>query len=127
MSTNHVAIWIDHKEAHILYFDAAKNEIVKAKSGHPHLHHKAHEVGSGNAPPEKHYFHTVINAVADVNEILIVGPGSAQTELFKHALSHDPAIAKKIVGVETVDHPTDGQILNYAKAYFHKVDQLRGV
>ena len=76
MSTNHVAIWIDHKEAHILYFDATKNEIVKAHSEHPHLHHKAHEVGSGNAPPEKHYFHTVINAVADVNEILIVGPGS---------------------------------------------------
>ena len=69
----------------------------------------------------------MINAVADVNEILIVGPGSAKSELFKHALSHDPAIAKKIVGVETVDHPTDGQILNYAKAYFHKVDQLRGV
>ena len=127
MSTNHVAIWIDHKEAHILYFDAAKNEIVKANSEHPHLHHKAHEMGSGKAPAETHYFHTVINAVADVNEILIVGPGSAKTELLKHAIAHDPAIAKKIVGVETVDHPTDGQVLNYAKAYFHKVDRLIGV
>jgi hypothetical protein len=29
--------------------------------------------------------------------------------------------------VETVDHPTDGQVLNFAKAYFHKVDQMRGV
>ena len=127
MSTNHVAIWIDHKEAHILYFDTTRSEIVKSNAEHPHLHHKANEIGSGNAPAETHYFHTVISAVAGVNEILIVGPGSAKTELLKHAISHDPAIAKKIVGVETVDHPTDGQVLNFAKAYFHKVDQLRGI
>ncbi len=126
MSAKHVAIWIDHKEAHILYFDKSKNEIVKSNAERPHLHHKANEVGSGKAPAEGNYFHAVINAVADVSEILIVGPGSAKTELFKHANAHDPAIAKKIVGVETVDHPTDGQILNFAKAYFHKVDQMRG-
>jgi hypothetical protein len=29
MQTNHVAIWIDHKEAHILYFDASKNESLR--------------------------------------------------------------------------------------------------
>lgn len=127
MSTNHVAIWIDHKEAHILYFDATKSEIVKSDSSQPHLHHKAHEVGSGKAPPDKHYFHAVITAVAGASEILIIGPGSAKTELLKHAISHDPAIARKIVGVETVDHPTDGQALAFAKTYFHGVDRMRGI
>jgi hypothetical protein len=30
------------------------------------------------------------------------------------------------VGVETVDHPTDPQLLAFAKKYFLKVDNMRG-
>jgi hypothetical protein len=30
------------------------------------------------------------------------------------------------VGIETVDHPTDGQLLAYAKKYFAKADALKG-
>jgi hypothetical protein len=44
----------------------------------------------------------------------------------KHATKHDHLIADKVVGIETVDHPTDGQLLAYAKKYFHKVDALKG-
>ena len=126
MSANHVAIWIDHREAHVLFFDASLNQYIKSE-GAAHLHHKANTIGSGNAPEEHAFFHKVIQAVKDVHEILIVGPGSAKNELQKHAVAHDPAIAKKIVGVETVDHPTDGQVLNFAKKYFQKIDQLRGI
>jgi stalled ribosome rescue protein Dom34 len=126
MSANHVAIWIDHKEAHVLYFDTSKNELIKSAATNGHLHHKANAVGSGKAPEDHHFFHNVITAVADVNEILIVGPGSAKGELLKHAVAHDPAIAKKIVGVETVDHPTDAQVLAYAKTYFNRIDKMRG-
>ena len=126
MSANHVAIWIDHREAHVLFFDASLNQFINSE-GAAHLHHKANTIGSGNAPEEHAFFHKVIQAVKDVYEILIVGPGSAKNELQKHAVAHDPAIAKKIVGVETVDHPTDGQVLNFAKKYFQKIDQLRGI
>jgi hypothetical protein len=31
----------------------------------------------------------------------------------------------KIVGVETVDHPTDRQIIAYASKYFAKSDRMR--
>ncbi len=126
MSSNHVAIWIDHKEAHVLYFDPSNNELIKSESTHTHLHHKSNEVGSGKAPEDHHFFHKVITSVASVKEILIVGPGSAKSELLKHAALHDPDIAKNIVGVETVDHPTDAQILAYAKKYFIRVDRLKG-
>lgn len=127
MATNHVVIWIDHKEAHILYFDPSKNELIKSVSSHTHLHHKAHEIGSGNAPDDHNFFHRVISAVADVNEILIVGPGSAKVELIKHAAVNNPAVSKKIVGVETIDHPSDAQIIAYAKKYFIRVDNLKGI
>jgi stalled ribosome rescue protein Dom34 len=127
MTTNHVVIWIDHKEAHVIYFDAAKNEIIKSQANQHHLHHKVNEVGSGNAPMDHQFFHKVISAVTDVKEILIVGPGSAKVELVKHATLHDPIVSKKIIGVETVDHPTDGQVLAYAKKYFIRADNLNGI
>ena len=126
MPTNHVVIWIDHKEAHVLYFDRSKSTIIKSQSVKNHLHHKAMVVGDGNAPIDHAFFHAVISAVADVNEILIVGPSSAKIELMKHADHHDPLVAKKIIGVETLDHPTDGQVLAYAIKYFQRIDQMNG-
>ena len=123
-SANHVVIWIDHREAHILYFDAKKNGVIKSGSAHTHLHHKANSIGSGNAPIDHQFFHKVVSVVAAANEILVVGPGSAKVELLKHAVVHDPAIAKKIVSVETVDHPTDAQTIAYATKYFNLVDNI---
>lgn len=34
-------------------------------------------------------------------------------------------MADKVIGVETVDHPTDGQVLAYARRYFRAADQMR--
>ncbi len=127
MKTNHAVIWLDHKEAHILFFDADKNKIIRSESTQPHLHHKANEVGSGNSPEDHHYFARIISKVSDVAEILIVGPGFAKGELVKHASHYAPLIAKHIIGVETVDHPTDGQIVAYAKQYFKRFEQLKAV
>jgi hypothetical protein len=43
----------------------------------------------------------------------------------KYVHQHAHALEPKIVGVETVDHPTDGQIVAYAKTYFLAADRLR--
>lgn len=127
MQSNQVVVWVDHREAHVLYFDASKNELVKSQSTHTHLHHKANTIGSGNAPEDHEFFYNVISAVADANEILFVGPGSAKTEILKFAVKHDPDMAKRIIGIETVDHPTDGQVLAFAKKYFYRLDQLKSM
>ena len=128
MSFNHAVVWIDHSEAHVIHFDAeaSESEVVKTKSTHPHLHHKSGSTGSGHSGSDKHYLHAVIEAVADAQEILVVGPGKAKLELLRHADQHDPKIAAKIVGVETVDHPTDRQLLAYARKAFVRIDQLNG-
>jgi len=44
--------------------------------------------------------------------------------LLKHAQAHDPAVGKLVVGIETVDHPTDGQLVAYARKYFVAKDQM---
>jgi stalled ribosome rescue protein Dom34 len=126
MSLNHAVIWIDHKEAHIMFLSeaASEAEIIRSKSTHAHLHHKANEIGSGRVALDSKYLHSVIQAVKESKEILILGPGSAKLELIKHAHKHDAQIAEKIVGVETVDHPTDKEILAHARKFFYKADQM---
>jgi stalled ribosome rescue protein Dom34 len=126
MSLNHAVIWIDHREAHIMFLSeaASEAEIIRSKSTHTHLHHKANEIGSGRVALDSKYLHSVIQAVKESKEILILGPGSAKLELIKHAHKHDAQIAEKIVGVETVDHPTDKEILAHARKFFYKADQL---
>ena len=33
---------------------------------------------------------------------------------------------KRVVGVETLDHPSDRELLAYARKYFRRVDSLLG-
>jgi len=96
MSLNHAVIWIDHKEAHIMFLSeaASEAEIIRSKSTHAHLHHKANEIGSGRVALDSKYLHSVIEAVKESKEILILGPGSAKLELIKHAHKHDAQIAE---------------------------------
>lgn len=124
---SHAVVWIDHQEAHVIQFNAEQHEsaTITTKSKHGRLHQKAGVVGSGHQGSDQQYLHEVVDAVSNSNEILIVGPGSAKLELVKHIHQHDANIASKVVGVETVDHPSDGQFLAYAKKYFVRVDNLR--
>ena len=126
MSLNHAVIWIDHQEAHVMFLsaNASEAEVIKTKSSHAHLHHKGGAVGSGKLELDSKYLHSVIQVVNLSQEILVIGPGSAKLELIKHAHHHDPKVAEKIVGVETVDHPSDKEILAYARKFFYKVDQM---
>ena len=128
MSLDHAVVWIDHKEAHVIHFDTAdsESEVIKTRSTHPHLHHKSGSTGSGHSSADTHYLHAVAEAVAEAREILVVGPGSAKLELIRHAEKHDPKVSAKILGVETVDHPSDRQLLAYARKYFLRVDKMNG-
>ena len=128
MSFNHAVIWIDHQEAHVMFMDesASEAEIIKTKSTHPHLHHKKGEIGSGKVAFDTKYFESITNAVKDAREILILGPGMAKVELTKYAHRHAADIAEGIVGIETVNHLADKQILAFARKFFYKIDRMLG-
>ena len=127
MTTVHAAVWIDHAEAKIFHIDGEGFDPAIVK---PHHHFKRHPtVTAERAHPTDaaHFFHEVAHALADAQEILIVGPGSAKLELFRHIHKHDHAVEPKVIGVETVDHPTDGQLVAFVKRYFHANDRLAGL
>jgi len=126
MSFNHVVVWLDHAEAHVIHFnrDASESELLKTHSTHPHLHAKAGSTGSGRSAESAPYFDDVAAAVKDSSEILIIGPGSEKLELMKRLAKHHPQVAEKVLSVESVDHPSDGQILAYARKYFARADRM---
>ena len=59
------------------------------------------------------------------DSILVVGPSTAKLELMRHLHRNEPSLEKKVMGVETVDHPTDRQIVAYARTYFLAKDRMQ--
>lgn len=131
MSTTHyhAVVWLDHHEARVFHLNAEQAEEVKVHPDNParHLHHKAGAIGArqGHAAEDKAYYQGVADALADAMEILVVGPGQAKLVLLRHLHRHAPAVEAHVVGVETVDHPTDPQLVAHARAYFRAVDRMR--
>ena len=84
-------------------------------------HEVRHHTGSqpGNGAHSENFFHEVASKLLKANEILLIGPGLAKEHFNTHLKHHHhEQIAKKVVGIETVDHPTDGQIVAMAKKFF---------
>jgi len=124
---HHAMVWIDHQTAKVFRFNDDVNEtsVVHSTHAHEHLHHKANSGDSGHAAVDKHFLERVAAAIAHSGAILIVGPASAKTELHTHLKLAHPDIAAKISAVETIDHPTDGQLLAHARHFFRADDRMR--
>jgi hypothetical protein len=116
----HAAVWIDHHEAKVYHFNRSAADSVAIHPCRPtrHLHHKANCIGSGHTAEDADYFARVADAVDDAGTILIAGPANEKTELMKYITTHLPLLAARIVGVESVDHPSDRQLIDYARRYF---------
>ena len=122
----HAAIWIDHHEARVFHFNPTDVETQVLHPDRPtkHIHHKANSIGGGRASPDHDYLHAVADSVADAGAVLITGPANAKTELVEYIRAHAPKLAKVIAGVETVDHPSDAQLIAYARKYLKATDLI---
>jgi DNA-binding MurR/RpiR family transcriptional regulator len=116
----HAVVWIDHSQARIFHVGLTGADEMTLHPHLPtrHLHHKANTIGSGHAAPDKEFLAEVASALADAGEILILGPAGAKTELAKFLREKHPEIGARIAAVEAADHPTDAQIVAYAKQHF---------
>lgn len=122
----HAVVWIDHHEARVFYFDAEDAERLVVHPAHAaqHIHHKANSVGSGHAQVDPKYLGEVTKAIAAAGAVLIAGPANAKHELVKFIEAHEPALRARVYGVETLDHPTEGQLLAHARQYFRGADRM---
>jgi stalled ribosome rescue protein Dom34 len=125
-----IAMWIDHNEARVFHVegDTFNKETIHSANHHIHRHPKAQETKTRNHPnDEPRFFDDVLAALAGSEEILIVGPSVTKLHFLRYAQKRAPALADCVVGVETADHPTDGQLIAHVRHYFHEDPPRLGV
>jgi stalled ribosome rescue protein Dom34 len=117
------AVWIDHKEAHVFHIEPNQVDGVIVKAPPRHIHHR-HQDGRkpGKQQPEDNnrFFAEISRSLEGTDRILIVGPASAKLEFLRYLQLHAHSLELRVAGIETVDHPSDGQLVAYAKKYFDK-------
>jgi len=128
-----VGLWIDHRKA-VIVFLAGEEEEMKlvrssvekqirrasgSRSGGPFESQAVQSDGRQQRAFTEHlntYYNEVISSIRDAESILIFGPGEAKGELKKHL--EREGLGGRIVGVETVDEMTDGQIAAKTRQHF---------
>ncbi len=123
----HAVVWIDHHEAKVYQFDATSADAatVHSTKPHQHIHHKANTVGSGHAGVDKKYLEQVAISIAHCGAILITGPANAKHELETYLKHAHPVLAKRVMGVQTVDHPTEGELIALGRRFFKASDRMQ--
>jgi len=124
MSHDHAVVWLDGNEAHVLHIaetDAAKI-AVRDRTPDRHVHGGGSKRRThGHADTDT--LHRVAEPLAGAQEGLIVGPGEAKHDPVRHIEGHDPACRPRVNGVETADHPTDGQVCALAREHAARLDR----
>src|SRR6185437_9372722 len=109
---HHVAVWLDQHEARVFRVgpESFDESTLQQKAHHVRRHpeHKASE--AAHPDDAKRFFRDVATAVEAADEVLILGPATAKLHFLKYVHAHDPGLDARIVGIETVDHPTDPQL-----------------
>lgn len=122
----HAVVWIDHHEARVFHFNAddVERAVVHAERPTRHIHHKANAIGSGHSAEDQDFFQAVVDAIGAAGAVLIGGPANAKHELFKHIQRRAPQLLQRIAAVETLDHPTDRELVAHARQYFRAADRM---
>jgi hypothetical protein len=112
-------VWIDRLEARILR--AESQSVLHVSTIHaqrPEQQSDKTEEPQALADEDGGYFHRVARALDVADEILVAGPSPTAAEFVTYMNKNDHAIDPRIVGVETVDKPSDARLARYAKLYF---------
>jgi hypothetical protein len=121
MPLHHAVVLIDHHSAQVLQFDSEHLQAHKVKEHSHHTRQHGSEVRTEHA-----FFSEVCDALVGIPEVLVAGSHLAQTDFRHYVEKHRPQGLKQITGWETVDHPSEGQLLALAKKHFAKVDRMAG-
>ena len=123
---NQVGLWIDHREAFVVFADKEHEAIEDIKSGlEKHVRFSMSADGKADDQRDKQfqthlnqYYDKVIEHIAAAKSIFIFGPGEAKVE-FKKRLE-GKGMGDHIAGVETVDKMTPHQIEAKVNQHFKK-------
>jgi len=127
MSHSHAIVWMDSRKAHVFRFSADDVESQRIRSHSPFrkVHHKAGVIGAGHPHLDRRFFEEIAEALDGVQEWLLTGPGTAKSEMARHIEEHLPELKRTLCGLQTSDHPTDGELVDQARWAFKSIDRMR--
>ncbi len=122
----HAVVWIDHSRARIFHFNVeeADKSVIRPDHAVRDIHHGQKRTGHLVAE-DRDFFDAVASAIADAGAILILGPANEKDAFAKYLAEKHPAIRTHVEGVESADHPTDGELLDFARRYVKAADRMR--
>ena len=119
MPLSHAVAWIDHHSAQVLQIDAEQVIGQKVKE---HVHH-TRQHGS-QVRSEHEFFAEVCDALSGIESILVAGSHTALADFRRYVDKHRHELAAQIAGWQTVDHPTEGEIVKMGREFFVKRGEL---
>lgn len=121
-----IGLWIDHRQAVIVIVTDEGEEVKRITSNMEkdvRFSSRTADMGSPEDVRDRQfenhlnkYYDDVIGSLRNTESILIFGPGEAKGELEKRLVGE--GLKQRIVGVETVDKMTDGQIAAKVRQHF---------
>jgi stalled ribosome rescue protein Dom34 len=121
MSERHAVVWVDHQNAQVLHLDAGSVKVQKVKAHSHHTRQHGSQVRTEHA-----FFGEVCDSLSEIKQVLVTGGHQAQADFRHYVDKHRADVASRIVGWETVDHPTEGQLFALAQRFFVKHDRMAG-
>lgn len=117
-----IIIWLDSKEAfgfNLKVSGTEKFHLIKKSIDHHRRHKKDIHVDS-NA---EHYYHELALKLKGVNRLLLLGPSLCKTHFKNYLETHDAnGLGKSIIGVHSLEHVTENQILEAGRKFFKQYD-----
>jgi stalled ribosome rescue protein Dom34 len=131
MAHYHAVVWLDHERARIHQFNADDVDSATVFADGPNTlvqrQDRDHDPGprTGKKTAEdRRYYEAVVRALEPAQAWLILGPGLAKKELVRHIEEHASRFRARISAVEAAEHPSDGEILERARAFFRAHDRM---
>jgi stalled ribosome rescue protein Dom34 len=118
MSIHQSIVWIDGNEARIVRVEDGLHPELTIHLPDPPNAQEQMPRHEGTSDDANVFFRQVARALDTVDEILVVGPSTIKEDFVKYMHKDDHALDPRILGVETIAHPSDRQLAGYARLYF---------
>jgi stalled ribosome rescue protein Dom34 len=126
MSHFHAVVWIDHQKATVWHFSSTEqvSTHVHSPEQHRQVHNRKSTHGGHKSPADRHFFDEAAQALEGAHEILVIGPAQTKQEFATYLRDKHAPLGRAIVAVESADHPTDAEVLAYARRHFVALDRM---
>ena len=123
---SHAILWIDHRRAKLIFFNAAAADTSAIHAAEPasHIHSKAGSAAGTHMHGEPVYFDEISHALAPTLMFVVVGTSAAKAEFTAYLRDKHPELAKRLAGVEPLEKESDGQLIAFARRYFRRKDSM---